>query len=91
MPVAEVASSIYWVVPRGATVLVPDAATLPIPEIVTFLALLVLQLSVAEFPDKMLEGLTANQFIAGAEGVVGNTCTSSAALTLPLELVALSV
>ena len=85
------ASRMYCVVLRGATVLVPDAATAPIPEIETFLALVVLQLSVAEFPDRMLEGLAANQLIAGIMGVVGRTCTSSEALTLPPELVAVSV
>jgi hypothetical protein len=81
----------YWVVLRGATFLLPDAATLPMPEMETSLALVVLQLSVAEFPANMLEGLTANQLIAGTEGVVGSTCTSSVALTLPPELVAVSV
>lgn len=91
LPAAEVASSIYWVVLRGATALVPDAATLPMPEIVTLFALVVLQLSVAGFPANMLEGLMANQLIAGPKGAGGSTCTSSAALTVPPELVALSV
>jgi hypothetical protein len=39
----------------------------------------------------MLEGLAANQLIAGIEGVGGSTCTSSAAHAVPPELVALRV
>jgi hypothetical protein len=60
-------------------------------EMETSLALVVLQLRVAEFPDNRLEGLAANQFIAGSEGADCKMCTSSVALTLPPELVAVSV
>ena len=69
----------------------PDLATGPMPEIVTCRALVVCQLSRAEFPASIVEGLAANQLIAGTSGVGGSTCTSSVAHTLPPELVAVSV
>jgi len=77
----------------GATVLMPLAATVPMPWLIcTVAALDTLQLSVVELPLTTIAGLAKKELMTGISGGIDEmTMICVAAITLPRLLVAVMV
>ncbi len=89
VPPDPVAVAVYVVVAEGVTVVVPVAPNVPMPEMVTEVAFVELQLSVELCPTVIEEGFAVSCTVGAVEGA--DTVTVAELVAVPLEPVAVAV